>query len=248
MPYLPQRLAALHHWLHESLSNLRYPNNAPFVRILTGLPERISPIKVPPRILSTTHPMTLSPTPDFVPPTPRAYFGNRRVIPRGTSSAGGSSANGSPFAVASPALPGGAWGSSNSFTPRPNPQGTYGYIITCIFLTPLGKRLRPAHVTTRAARHKIHLSTSTGCVYTSNGSPRNRPHGGSPPDARVCDSSASNGIVIRMSLGMGSDFEDIWNVLRWAKDFLEEEVLEHELERWRSASTSRAISYSEDKS
>jgi hypothetical protein len=240
MPYLPQRLAALHHWLRGSLSKLRYPNNAPFVRVLTGLPERISPLKTPPYLLSTTHLTTIHSTPDFILPTPHSYFGGRGGIPPEMSSAGRSSASCSAFGVASPALNAGAWGSSVSLTSRPNSQGTYGYIIACIFLTPSGKRLHPEHICKRAARHKIHLSTSTGCMYTPNGSPRNRSHGGSPVGGQVCDDLASNEIVIRMSLGMGSDFEDIWNVFRWAKYCLEEEILEHELVSWRNASASRA--------
>lgn len=238
MAYLPQRLAALHHWLCESLSKLRYPNNAPFVTILTGLPERISPLKPPPRFLNTSHRMTFPPTVDVVPPTTHSYFEDRRGISLETGSVSRSSASCAAFAaVASPAF---TWDSSISVTPRPNSQGTYGYIITCVFLTPLGERLRPAYICKRAARHKIHLSTSTACVYTSNGTPRNRPHGGSPLDGPVSDNSASNEVVVRMSLGMGSDFEDVWNILRWAKDFLEEEILEHELVSWRSASASQA--------
>lgn len=229
MPYLPQRLAALHHWLCESLSKLRYPNNYPFVRILTGLPERISPLKPLPPFLNTSHRAALPSTVDFVSPPPRSYFEGRRGIHLESNSTGRSSA-------ASPAF---NWG-SRSVTPRQSSQGTYGYIITCVFLTPLGERLRPAYISKRATRHKIHLSTSTACMCNYNDTPRNRPRGGSPLDGRVCDDSASNEVVIRMSLGMGSDFEDIWNILRWAKDFLEEEVLEHELVSWRSTSASQA--------
>jgi hypothetical protein len=229
MPYLPQRLAALHHWLCESLSKLRYPNNAPFVRILTGLPERISPLMPPPRR------MTLPSTVDFVSPPPRSHFEDRRGISLETHTVSRSSANHAAFAVASPPF---TWDSSISVTPRPNAQGTYGYIIACVFLTPLGERLRPAYTAKRAARHKIHLSTSTAYMNTSSGAPPNRPNGRSPLDGRVCDDSASNEVVVRMSLGMGSDFEDIWNVLKWAKDFLEEEILEQELVSWRSTSAS----------
>lgn len=228
MPYLPQRLATLHHWLRESLAKLRYPNNAPFVRIFTGLPERISPLRPPMHFLSTGHRMTLPSTTDLVPPTPSSYFKDRR----GSSpESGGSSASGAASLT---------WGSPISVIPRPNSQGTYGYIITCVFLTPLGERLAPAHISKRAARHKIHFSTSTACIYTFNGYARSRPHSGSSLDGRVSNDSASSEIVVRMSLGMGSDFEDVWNVLRWAKDFLEEEILEQELVSWRGASASRA--------
>jgi len=237
MPYLPQRLAALHHWLRESLSNLRYPNNAPFIIILTGLPERIAPLKGSPYFLSTAHLVTPPSTTAFVPPTPGSHFGSRREMPHETSSVGCSSTSGSTLTVASPALAGGNWSSSVSVTPRPNSQGTCGYIMTCVFLSPSGKRLRPAQISKHAARHKIHLSTSTGYMCTSNGTPRNQAHGASQPDGR--DNSVLNETVVRVSLGMGSDFEDTWNVLRWAKNLLEEEILEHELVSWRSASASR---------
>lgn len=240
MPYLPQRLTALHHWLYQSLSNLCYPNNAPFIRILTGLPARVAPLKTPPYFLSPTNLMTPPSTPAFASPTPRPYFGSRRAANSETSCVGRSSASYSALSVAPPASAAGAWGSSVSITPRSNSQATCGYIMTCVFLSPSGKRLRPAYCSKRAAQHKVHLSTSAGHMYTPNGIPRNHPHARSPLDGQdVCDGSISDQMVVRMSLGMGSDFEDIWNVLRWAKSFLEEEILEHELVSWRSTSASR---------
>ena len=75
------------------------------------------------------------------------------------------------------------------------------------------------------------------CKLLMEPRPSQSTSGGSPLDGR--DGSVSDEMVVRMSLGMGSDFEDIWNVLRWAKSFLEEEILEHELVNWRSASASR---------
>ena len=229
MPYLPQRLTALHHWLCECLSNLRYPNTAPFVRILTGLPARAAPLK-------TSHLMTPPSTPAFAPPPPQSCFARRRGI-NSEASVGRSSTSYSAIPVAPVA---GAWGSSVSVTSRSNAQGTYGYIITCIFLSPSGNRLRSAHSSKRAAQHNVHLSTSLGHMCTSNGTPHNQPRGRTPLNGRdVCDGSGEDEMVVRMSLGMGSDFEHIWNVLRWAKSFLEEEILEHELVSWRTASASR---------
>ena len=233
MPYLPQRLAALHHWLRESLSKLRYPNNAPFVRVLTGLPDRISPLKPPLRFMNNDHQTTLPSPVDSVPSTSSSCFEDCRGNPPETSSTGCSSASGAASFT---------WGPSMSVTPRQKLQGTYGYIITCVFLTPLGERLAPAHISKSAARHKIHLSTSTACVYAFNGTSRSRSQDGSPLDGRVSEDSASIEIVVRMSLGMGSEFEDIWNVLRWAKGFLEEEILEQELRNWRSASQANLLS------
>lgn len=234
MPYLPQRLTALHHWLCECLSNLRYPNTAPFVRILTGLPARAAPPKTS---LGTSHLMTPPSTPAFAPPPSQSCFARRRRINSEASSVDRSSASYSALPVAPVA---GAWGSSVSVTSRLNAQGTYGYIITCIFLSPSGKRLRPAHSSKRAAQHNVHLSTSSGHMCTSNGIPRNQPRGRSPLNGRdVCDGSDEDEVVVRMSLGMGSDFRDIWNILRWATSFLEEEILEHELVSWRTASASQ---------
>ena len=241
MPYLPQRLAALHHWLRESLSSLLYPNNSPFVRILTGPPERVAPLRTPPYTLGTTHLMTPPSTPAFVPPTPSSYFVRRKGSLPDTSSGGRASTD---CSAASTLLAASAWGSSVSDMPL---QGTYGYIITCVFLSPSGKRLCPAHVSKRAARHKIHLST--GYMCTSSGTRGNRPHGGFTPDGQsTCDDAASNEMVVRMSLGIGSDFEDVWNVLRWAKNFLEEEMLGCELVSWRSAPASRPLLHPEHKS
>lgn len=233
MPYLPQRLAALHHWLRESLSKLRYPNSAPLVRVLTGLPERISPLKPPLRFHNAGHRTTVPSTVGSVTSTSSSHYEDCKGIPAETSSAGCSPASDAAIFT---------WGPSMSVTPRQKLQGTYGYIITCVFFTPLGERLAPAHISKSAARHKIHLSTSTACVYTFNSTRRSRSHDGSPLDGRVSEDSASSEIVVRMSLGMGSDFEDIWNVLRWAKDFLEEEILEQELVSWRSASQANLLS------
>src|SRR5260221_619570 len=112
MPYLPQRLAALHHWLCESLSNLRYPNNAPFVKVLTRLPERIAPLKTSPQTLGITHLMSPPSIPAFVPPTPLPYFGSRGRSLSDTISAGRSSTSPSLPTITSPTLAAGAWGSS----------------------------------------------------------------------------------------------------------------------------------------
>jgi hypothetical protein len=238
LPHLPQRLAALHHWLRESLCNLRYPHNTPFLRIVTGLPERITPLKIDPWNHVTFHMMTPS-SQELLPRTPRSYFGGRGGIFLDTSSVGHSSASCSaPTSPVSPILPTGARASPVSVTPRSCMQGTYGYIIACIFLSPSGERLRPAHVSESAARRKIHLGT--GCMYTSSRIHGNGLHDGlSLDDGNMYDDSASNEMVVRMSLGMGSDFEDIWNILRWAKEFMGEAILEHELVSWRSASASQ---------
>jgi hypothetical protein len=77
-------------------------------------------------------------------------------------------------------------------------------------------------------------------MYTSSRIHGNGLHDGlSLDDGNMYDDSASNEMVVRMSLGMGSDFEDIWNILRWAKEFMGEAILEHELVSWRSASASQ---------
>lgn len=39
--------------------------------------------------------------------------------------------------------------------------------------------------------------------------------------------------VVRMSLGLGSEFEDVWRVVQWAKGLTEDGLLDHALVAWK---------------
>ena len=60
--------------------------------------------------------------------------------------------------------------------------------------------------------------------------------------ARIEDIAASEGWkdrygVVRMSLGLGSDFEDVWRVVRWAKGLTEDGSLDRALATWKQKSS-----------
>lgn len=43
--------------------------------------------------------------------------------------------------------------------------------------------------------------------------------------------------VVRMSLGLGSEFEDVWRVVQWAKGLTEDGSLDHALVAWKQKSS-----------
>jgi len=45
--------------------------------------------------------------------------------------------------------------------------------------------------------------------------------------------------VVRLSLGIGSDFEDVWKVVQWAKGLTAEKTLKREVIQWKIASRSK---------
>jgi hypothetical protein len=46
--------------------------------------------------------------------------------------------------------------------------------------------------------------------------------------------------VVRMSLGLGSEFADVWRVVRWAKGLTEDGCLDRALVAWRGSGDSIA--------
>lgn len=42
--------------------------------------------------------------------------------------------------------------------------------------------------------------------------------------------------VVRLSLGIGNDFEDVWKVVQWAKGLTVERSLEQEITQWKMTS------------
>jgi hypothetical protein len=47
--------------------------------------------------------------------------------------------------------------------------------------------------------------------------------------------------VVRLSLGIASDFEDVWKVVQWAKGLTAERFLEQEITQWKITSRSKAV-------
>jgi hypothetical protein len=45
--------------------------------------------------------------------------------------------------------------------------------------------------------------------------------------------------VVRLSLGIGSDFGDVWKVVQWAKGLTAEKTLEQEVTQWKMASRAK---------
>ena len=45
--------------------------------------------------------------------------------------------------------------------------------------------------------------------------------------------------IVRLSLGIGSDFEDVWKVVQWAKGLTAEKTLKQEVIRWKVSSQSK---------
>jgi len=45
--------------------------------------------------------------------------------------------------------------------------------------------------------------------------------------------------VVRLSLGIASDFEDVWKVVQWAKALTAEKTLEQEVTRWKTVSRAK---------
>ena len=49
--------------------------------------------------------------------------------------------------------------------------------------------------------------------------------------------------VVRLSLGIGSDFEDVWKVVQWAKGLTAEKTLEQD--QWKTVSSAKDAQASE---
>ena len=118
--------------------------------------------------------------------------------------------------------------------------GSYGSVLACTFLSPTGNALPLSFVSHRAAAANISLRT--GCVCNPGGA------------AALLDMQAQMECideliardgwkdevgVVRLSLGIGSDFEDVWKVVQWAKGLTAEKALEQEVTRWKTVSRAK---------
>ena len=129
---------------------------------------------------------------------------------------------------------------------QPNSQksmpdsGSCGYVMACTFLSPTGNALPLSFVSHRAATSNISLRT--GCVCNPGGA------------AALLDMQAQMECIdeliaregwkdevgiVRLSLGIGSDFEDVWKVVQWARGLTAEKTLEREVTRWKVSSRAK---------
>ena len=127
----------------------------------------------------------------------------------------------------------------NSQKSIPDP-GSYGYVMACTFLSPTGNPLPLSFVSHRAATSNISLRT--GCVCNPGGAAALL---GMQAQMECIDELIARegwkdevGIV-RLSLGIASDFEDVWKVVQWAKGLTAEKTLEQEITRWKVSSRSK---------
>jgi molybdenum cofactor sulfurtransferase len=113
-------------------------------------------------------------------------------------------------------------------------ESSYGYIISSTFLSPTGTPLPLSFVSHHAAGAKISLRT--GCVCNPGGAMALLGENGSVAsieEITACEGWRDRFGIVRMSLGLGSEFADVWRVVRWAKGLTEDGCLDRALVAWR---------------
>jgi len=125
--------------------------------------------------------------------------------------------------------------SQGSHTP-----GSYGYVLACTFLSPTGDALPLPFVSHHAATANISLRT--GCVCNPGGAAALL--GMQAQMACIEELIARDGWkdevgVVRLSLGIGSDFEDVWKVVQWAKGLTAQKFLDQEITQWKMTSRTK---------
>ena len=118
--------------------------------------------------------------------------------------------------------------------------GSYGYVLACTFLSPAGDPLPLSFVSHHAATSNISLRT--GCVCNPGGAAALL--GMQAKMECIEELTARKGWkdevgVVRMSLGIGSNFEDVWRVVQWAKGLTAERLLEQEITLWKMTSQAK---------
>ncbi|KAG8813596.1 hypothetical protein FRC17_001491 [Serendipita sp. 399] len=133
-----------------------------------------------------------------------------------------------------------------------------GYVISCTFYTSSGQVIPLSHVSRLASRAGISLRTGcvcnpggsaalrgrviqermeelSGLVGDSSGSENKEEKGEGETEPvelkTICQivGGLSSAGVVRLSLGMASNFEDVWRVVSWAKGLLDEAKREKDL-------------------
>jgi selenocysteine lyase/cysteine desulfurase len=118
--------------------------------------------------------------------------------------------------------------------------GSYGYVLACTFLSPAGDALPLPFISHHAATSNISLRT--GCVCNPGGTAALL--GMQEKMECIEELIAREGWkdevgVVRLSLGIGSDFEDVWKVVQWAKGLTTEKLLKRELTQWKMTSKAK---------
>ena len=120
--------------------------------------------------------------------------------------------------------------------------GSYGYVIACTFLSPTGDALPLPFVSHNAAASNISLRT--GCACNPGGAAALL--GMQAQMACIEELITRVGWkdevgVVRLSLGVGNDFEDVWKVVQWAKGLTAGRSLEREITQWKLTCREKAV-------
>ncbi|KIM24423.1 hypothetical protein M408DRAFT_233582 [Serendipita vermifera MAFF 305830] len=248
MPAMSTRLPALHHYLHTALESLVYPGTGtPLVRVHTKL--RSLPLRRSTSTKSSSGEASdstsgsengsirspISPTwlrPAFSPTRSQSF----KWLLNGFSSAKPSS---SPITPPSPSSPISMEPAEENVAAPPG----QGYVVSCTFYTSDGAVIPLSSVSRLASAKGISLRT--GCVCNPGGSAALRGNNiqarmdelskfeDNVPLKEVCTlmGGLNSAGIVRLSLGMVSNFEDVWRVVEWARGLLDESKRNADLER-----------------
>ncbi|KAG8772651.1 hypothetical protein FRC16_005616, partial [Serendipita sp. 398] len=259
MPYMTVRLPILHHYLHNALESLVYPGTqTPLVRIHTR--PRPSPLQRSQSTdTNATTPLEQS-SPSEERAKIRISMISRQSITRMFSRSSRSSfSSGLPTPPQSPIeettspiilSPVEGFGSV---------EDGQGYVVSCTFYTSSGRVIPLSHVSRLASRAGISLRTGCVCNPGGSAALRGKTiqermdklstfvvdesekssfesegeDSLNPVELKtVCEivGGLSSAGVVRLSLGMASNFEDVWRVVSWARTLLDEATREKDLE------------------
>jgi hypothetical protein len=246
MPAMSLRLPALHHYFHTALESLVYPGtDTPLVQVHTKQRRLAVRYATSTKSAGSDTPysssgsengsvlsLNFSRSPAF-PPTPEATFKQFLM-----SFASPPSRASSPF----PSLPGSTLDLKQPAFEEPTDRGQ-GYVISCTFHTSEGVLIPLEAISGLASANGISLRT--GCVCNPGGaSALLGKHAQDKMDELTKygnDDIAVDEIfalfdglgtgVVRLSLGMVSNFEDVWRVVQWARGLLDETKRAKDIER-----------------
>jgi len=119
----------------------------------------------------------------------------------------------------------------------PESEESWGYVISSTFLSPIGDPLPLAFVSHDAA--KVNISLRTGCACNPGGAVGllGRQEAMVRVETMASEEWMDKFGVVRMSLGLGSDFEDVWRVVQWAEGLTKDGSLNRALMAWKQKSS-----------
>jgi hypothetical protein len=236
------RLPALHHYLHSALESLVYPGTqTPLVRVHTRL--RPMPSKYCSSIShssdasgnesgssaqASSSALATKPTQSL-----------QQLFKRKLSTLLSTYRTTLPTDVAPPVIT----GSLPHSTPSVPLEEGHGYVISCTFYDSQGHLIPLTHISRLASASGISLRT--GCVCNPGGAVALR--GKCVQETIVQDSNfdeqeeseetctlmagLANAGVVRLSLGLVTNFEDMWRLVCWTRGLLDETKREKDLKR-----------------